>query len=64
MTGLLYISPDSKDVHDQNETVAGAALQPAARTAVPGQRRAAEVDGAVQVDLDFGSRISEVEAGL
>ena len=22
MTGLLYISPDSKDVHDQNETVA------------------------------------------
>src|SRR5215211_9108046 len=23
MTGLLYISPDSKDVHDQNETVAG-----------------------------------------
>ena len=21
MTGLLYISPDSKDVHDQNETV-------------------------------------------
>jgi len=23
MTGLLYVSPDSKDVHDQNETVAG-----------------------------------------
>ena len=22
VTGLLYISPDSKDVHDQNETVA------------------------------------------
>ena len=22
MTGLLYLSPDSKDVHDQNETVA------------------------------------------
>ena len=21
VTGLLYISPDSKDVHDQNETV-------------------------------------------
>jgi 2-oxoglutarate ferredoxin oxidoreductase subunit beta len=21
MTGLLYISPDSKDVHDQNETI-------------------------------------------
>ena len=47
MTGLLYISPDSKDVHDQNETVARAALQPAARTALPGQRRAAEADGAV-----------------
>ena len=26
MTGLLYISPDSKDVHDQNETVPRAAL--------------------------------------
>ena len=23
MTGLLFISTDSKDVHDQNETVAG-----------------------------------------
>jgi 2-oxoglutarate ferredoxin oxidoreductase subunit beta len=23
VTGLLYISPDSKDVHDQNDTVAG-----------------------------------------
>jgi 2-oxoglutarate/2-oxoacid ferredoxin oxidoreductase subunit beta len=23
MTGLLYVSPDSKDVHDQNETVSG-----------------------------------------
>ncbi len=22
MTGLLYLSPDSKDVHEQNETVA------------------------------------------
>ena len=21
MTGLLYISPDSQDIHDQNETV-------------------------------------------
>ena len=23
VTGLLYISPDSKDVHDQNDTVPG-----------------------------------------
>jgi len=21
MTGLLYLSPDSKDVHDQNDTI-------------------------------------------
>lgn len=23
VTGLLYLSPDSKDVHDRNDTVAG-----------------------------------------
>ncbi len=24
VTGLLYLSPDSKDVHDQNDTIPGA----------------------------------------
>ena len=36
-TGLLYISPDSKDVRDQNETVPGSLYNlPHAQT-VPGQ---------------------------
>ena len=42
VTGLLYLSPDSRDMHDQSDTVADAADAAALRGAVPGQRRAGE----------------------
>jgi 2-oxoglutarate/2-oxoacid ferredoxin oxidoreductase subunit beta len=36
VTGLLYISPDSQDVHDQNDTVAGALSEVAFERLCPG----------------------------
>ena len=47
VTGLLYLSPDSSDVHEQNETVDDAADAADARAAVSGQRRAGEAAGAL-----------------
>ena len=55
VTGLLYLSPDSSDVHEQNDTVATPLTQLPLRAAVPGQRRAGEAAGALPVDL-FGRR--------
>ena len=52
VTGLLYVSADSKDVHDQNDTVPGSLNT--CRTpssALPGQGRAAEADAAVPIAL-------------
>ena len=41
VTGLLYISPDSADMHEQSGTVEAPLDRPALRAAVPGRRRAA-----------------------
>ena len=48
VTGLLYISPDSRDVHEQNDTVPDAAdRQLPYERSLPGQRRARQAAGAV-----------------
>ena len=49
LTGLLYLSPDSKDMTEQNEMVDAPRLQPAVRDALPGQCRVAEATGAIPV---------------
>ena len=46
VTGLLYLSPDSKDMHGAERDGGRAGVQPAVRDAVPRERRTAEAAGA------------------
>ena len=51
VTGLLYLSPDSSDLHEQNNTVATPLTQLPHDAAVSRQRRAGEAAGAVPLEL-------------
>ena len=49
VTGLLYISPDSNDMHEHSNTIATPLVQLPFEAALPGQRRTGEAAEEVQI---------------